>query len=592
MFFIRRDRNQSGFTLIEVLAALSVFAVMTVGITPLLISSMRGSALAKSQTVAKNIVSEAMERARGLPFFDVAVNRDFLDMYFPNMGTGYSSGTGIFTTVCTPTGAVPSASGARACPARHSDGTSRLPADYELTFTARFVKPSGLTPETFTTVIPVNYDSATEATALPPTQLVEMTVTARWTEMGKPREFGLVTLVGDRRLSIDKANAIAAVDHVFSVTTAYKDGTGRVSGMTGTGGSVTSYVEIKAVASAASDATASEFLLSNQQTDIDPGGQLASILGAQARLRAPLNVSPAPIVSALEASITHPSIPFSGPIGFMGPTAANESVPTPGVQVVSGYPRSTANVASTGGVGTHFYATNQADLTGEGSVKKFDPFKQMFSVQRPSGSERMLADSYAEATPAVPVSGRKVEARATGKAPRFAFLPVSFITTGSTGAVVVIDSFTATVNCKATGNASAALATGSWSASLRYWKDASNNSLPVGSYETLSLKGNVDGSVTSDQLAGVRTENPLVYDSAVDANDVYLFTDSAAGKNGYLDSWSSTFQMDGQASAKESSVSMPYAINIVTSRTNSTNEESKFTVSIGKLSCRAVDNRG
>lgn len=595
MFRKSSGRGQ-GFSLIETLAAITIFAIVTLGITPLIVSSIRGTSLARSHTVAKNIVGEAMERVRGLPYFDAAVNRDVLDLYFPNLGAGYDSAAKTFTTVCTSTSAAPIANGARACPARHADGTARIPSGYDVTFVVRFVVPSGSNPETFSTVTPLNtYNSANEATALPPSQLIEIKITATWTELGKSRQFSLISLVGERRLSPNKATANAAVDHVFSVTTAYLDSAGKVSGMAGTGGSVSSDVEIKAIVSASLEANAGRFSLSSKQTATEPGAQLASASGAQSSLRAPLNAVPAPMVAKGPSTINHPAL-IGESIGFIGDTAVNMPasglIPTPAVQVVNGFPRSTSNVATTGGVGDLYWADNQADTDELLSPKKFDPSptRYMFSVQRPSGSERLKADTYAEATPESPLSGRKVQATARASAPRFVLMPVTFAT--PPGGVIVIDSFTANVDCKATGSSSSAVATGSWSATLSYWRDDDpGDLLAVGRYQSLSLGGNVSTTVTSDPLAPLRTENPLVYDSTEASGDVYLFNDPAANKLGYLDSWSSTFAMGSSKSAATSSVSMPYAINIVTAKTNSANEESKFTLSIGKLSCRAVDNR-
>lgn len=591
--FRRPAAGERGFTLVETLAALTIFAVMTVGITPLLIASIRGTALAKSHTVGKNLVSEAMERVRGLPYYDASPNRDVLDSYFPNLGNGYVAADNTFTTKCTSTTSEPSGSGPRACPSRHADGTSRIPPGYELTFATTFVKPAGLNPETFTVVSPAaTYDSATEATSLPPTQLIKMTITALWNEMGKVRQFSLSSLVGERRLSSLKASAEGNVDHVFSVSTAYKDSAGVVSGMTGTGGVLSSKIEIKAMATAFANASAGSLVLSKQQTDTEPGTQLAAIDGARATMRAPVNVVPAPTVYGAEGSVNHPGL-LGEKIGYLGPTVVNDDSPAAGVQVVTGFPRSATNLGYTGGVGDLFWANNEPE-TGELSAKKFDATKPMFAMVRPSGPLPLLADTYAEATPESPPSSRKVEATAKGSAPRFVLLPI--LGASGPGGTVVIDDFTATLNCKSTGSSAGAVALGSWSAELKYWRDSDpSDNVALGAYASVTLSGSTDPSsplrLSSDPLAALRTENPLVYDALLPADDVYLFSDPAAGKRGYLESWASTFAVDSSKSDDVASVDMPYAINIVTSRTNSLNEESKFTVSIGKLSCRAEDYR-
>jgi hypothetical protein len=89
----------------------------------------------------------------------------------------------------------------------------------------------------------------------------------------------------------------------------------------------------------------------------------------------------------------------------------------------------------------------------------------------------------------------------------------------------------------------------------------------------------------------IKAENPLVYDSIASSGDVYLFDNPAAGKIGYLDTWSTTTTMTSAKTSQNASVSMPYAINIVTAKTNQSNEESKLVLNVGKLSCQTADRR-
>ena len=64
-----RIRGQLGLTLVETMAALLVFALVTLGTFPLLASALRGGNLSRSGTVGKNLAQEALERIRGLPYF-------------------------------------------------------------------------------------------------------------------------------------------------------------------------------------------------------------------------------------------------------------------------------------------------------------------------------------------------------------------------------------------------------------------------------------------------------------------------------------------------------------------------------------------
>jgi prepilin-type N-terminal cleavage/methylation domain-containing protein len=104
-------RSSKGMSLVEVLVALLVFTIVTLGVIPLLASSIRGSNTSRAGTVGKNIVVEAMERARGLPFYVShaadASDVDLLDFYYPS-SAGASGG--VYTVNC------PSGTTDPACP--------------------------------------------------------------------------------------------------------------------------------------------------------------------------------------------------------------------------------------------------------------------------------------------------------------------------------------------------------------------------------------------------------------------------------------------------------------------------------------------
>ena len=162
-------RGERGFTLIETMVAISVFSIMTVGIAPLLLTSLRGSSLARSYTVGKNLAQESMERVRGFPYYDTAPRRDVADLYFPNLSTGYDASTQTFVTTCTSTTSIPATSGALACPPDHADGTTTIPAGYTVSFRAQFVRPANTVPETYTVEPPpATYDSNVASNSIPP----------------------------------------------------------------------------------------------------------------------------------------------------------------------------------------------------------------------------------------------------------------------------------------------------------------------------------------------------------------------------------------------------------------------------------------
>src|SRR5688500_1177579 len=139
MRMLRRDK---GLTLIETSVALLIFSMVTLGLTPVLVGSLRGSTTSRSYTVGKNAATQAMERIRGLPFFESMkgvvspTRRDVLDLYFPDLGSGYSAGK--FTTTCTQTTSTPAASGPAACPPKLADGTTAIPKNVTVKIEAEF----------------------------------------------------------------------------------------------------------------------------------------------------------------------------------------------------------------------------------------------------------------------------------------------------------------------------------------------------------------------------------------------------------------------------------------------------------------------
>jgi len=159
--------------------------------------------------------------------------------------------------------------------------------------------------------------------------------------------------------------------------------------------------------------------------------------------------------------------------------------------------------------------------------------------------------------------------------------------------VIVIDDFSASLSCKATAVAGTSEATGSWSATLRYWADSDpGDGIAEGEYVTVSLSGAV-GSIASDPLADLKaTSNPLVFDHADPDRDVYLFDDGTVA--GYVSDWSSRPEIQAavDAAGRTSTVDLDGAIEMITSPVNPAVSQSAVRASIGAMSCEAVDKRG
>lgn len=88
----RVTSGEAGFTLVEVMAAMVVFAIVATAVTAMFASGLRASLLTKMETTAKNLSQQRFEGIRNLPFHvdQVAAGNnppDLLDTYYTNTTT-------------------------------------------------------------------------------------------------------------------------------------------------------------------------------------------------------------------------------------------------------------------------------------------------------------------------------------------------------------------------------------------------------------------------------------------------------------------------------------------------------------------------
>ncbi|HYO61699.1 MAG TPA: type II secretion system protein [Actinomycetota bacterium] len=592
----RRLRLQGGFTLIETLVSLVIFSLVTLGTTPLLLSSIRGASLSGTFTVGKNLSSEAMERVRGFPFFESVKNltnpprRDVLDLYFPDRvagtgGTGFQAATNSYVTVCTSTSKLPTASAGQACP-------PRVPAGFTIRYDAQFVNP-GAAPaagakQGFVVQPPLaNYSWSTTATESPPARLLLIKVTTSWSAGGKPRSYALSSLVGVRHLTDEQFRAEGKVGAVVLTRTSYVDSQGRMSNLTVNGGESESTLASRALAEADQEVRGARATLVRQEY-VDGSGTVVPAVTLQdtAAAAAVLHAPPNPVISPLSGgnfTMTHPEI-ASLPIAFVGNTSVMETGAA--VDVLNELPRAIGNLryTSTGNQPT-MWVNNQADV-GSSTELMLSPLANegMVTFVR-SGSTRMRADTSAQAYSLTTSGGGYVESKANASFYEMRLFPTTFVSSGERS-VLTIRNFTASFHCKAVASTGTAIATGTWSAELRYWEDPPGPATPGYTIRTIT------GTTGTGAQALTFAYNPLVYDNPVGtANDLYLFRDDALGRKGYLLELTTTPTPPSTNTGGTTSVSMDHAIEIITAPTKPGVNETALNITIGNLSCGAADNR-
>lgn len=587
-----RRHDQRGLTLIETMAALLIFAMMTLGLVPVLISSVRGASLSRSGTVAKNLAVEALERVRGLPYFISYGTQpskvDLLDLIYPSAsGIGYSGGR--YTTICTQSSTDP------AC-------TIDLPDGYTLSYEASFVVAGDADAngnETYEVEEP-NSDYAwnVQSKDVPASQLLRVAAIISWQQSGRLEQYRLTSLIGERQLAALRLRGTARVDYAVQVQANYAvedsfGGPPDLSDLVAVAGTAESKIETRQLSQASQSTTGGFLRLTRPATETDAAVILASGTGANTNYQAPGDQDPAPDGAGAAVTINHPDLGQN--IAYLNSTTTIEQK----VKIANELPNAEGRFNATAGP-VDLWVTNQADFSS-GSLLGLDSSKPIFSVE-PQGSAAFTGKTIALTGP---VTGtRVVQTMATAFIKELKIFPVNYISASQPRRVVLsIQDFTATVDCQAKPG-TGGFAT-SYSGTVTFWTDPDGSD--SGSFETLSLSG----TQTADPFDALAARNPMVKEDTTSVLpegspiDVYLFpvvhNHDVAGVNvrhdhvGYFESLESLFSVGTSGSVESGGqvvrAGLTGAIRIVTEPTDPDIAESGLAISLGKLSCEAVDLR-
>lgn len=588
----RHHRNRhspnGGFTLIETLASLLIFTVVTIGLVPLILGSLRGTNLARSTTIGRNVASKAMERMRGLPFYVAYSTQsrkvDVLDYYFPRAsGSGFDASENTYTVTCT-------GPGSGACP-------DSLPVGYTLEFRSAFVDRSGspgspANPETYPVATPSgSYAWDSPGNDGPQSQLLRVEVTARWSLLGQARSVNLTTLFSDRPFGGLQAQSSAVSTYAVRVLTGFVEGSGSIEeDVIALGG----IAQAEAAARRLSDSSQTMRAAQLRLVDATPAGEVDLV-------DPPISGAVADVAAPPQANATSSSAPAAtlNSLNF-GDVAGIRATGTSSVQASAGAGTPTASGAWSFLPGTNTELDFWVDNPRAASVYRLGAEK-LLSL-RTRGSNTLRGTTSAQ----VNAAGGGAQASTTAAFNDLRLFPTSFISDTSYGrAVVAVDGFQAETRCLA--NTTGASASATYSATVRYWVDSSEDDIPSGSYVSVVL--NVSSATrVPNALRALRqswttspSSVPLVFDSTEDAEDVYLFpvshTPATDGHShdhaGYLTDWSSdgnlvTSMLQG---GRIVSSDIDNAIVLITSPTTPTVPQTAFTVSVGNIGCTAEERR-
>jgi prepilin-type N-terminal cleavage/methylation domain-containing protein len=632
---LRPQRGERGFTLVEILAALLVFAVMTLGLIPLLAASIRGSESSRRAAAGKQLATEAMERARGLPFY-IDYNTqpkkvDVADLYFPARTPTFAAGvcTGYLatgSTTCTSTGYTATGpSFVTTCPnAANIACPQDMPPNYTLTFEASFVSSSTTTPETYTKATPATtYVYNSSGNDRPTRFLMQLVVTARWLTTGRdPSTYQVSTLISDKRFSGLKVLGEATVDYSVQFQVGYRDlGSTNEVDMTLNGGSASARIETRRASSASATMDAGDISLVDlvlAQDAIEGNENVASgVTGTTPKTGATDTVVSPPDSSVNPAQVArqpvnHPSSAY-GEVTGMDITDGN----TVSAVTAGGLPSAFADFSTSPSSGEDYWVANKKASTGGNPLNINDPDVWVARVLTRSGQS--VSGSTTTSTNALGTQPGTTST-ATVSFKEFQLFKSNLIAAVSTtfdGAALAITgprdssglpsgSFTATARCNAdndnTANASAASAT--YSGTLWYWDDPTQNGTQQGSYKWVDLAtgnrgtGFAAGSGTAGTSLSATLESLqsgatiLVFDDSGTSKDSTLFGTATTGV--LLSDWSggtsatTTNASNGRVTAARLDEALAFETKPLE---GSAEPDTGISASFGAVGCRAEDYR-
>lgn len=588
------DRREDGFSLLEVVVALGLFALVTAGTLPMVLSATRAGLVTKLDTGAKALAQERVEFLRSLPYHldnSASTGLDLLDQYYPAQATktaaaisanGFTSAASGWVAETSATVVSATAGGYR-LPSEPATGAfyrvkyepTGIDGKFTLFTTVQFLDAdknpypqSGMTSYRSVDASGVPVKDGTDA---PPTSLVGVTVTAFWTAGELSKRYDVFTEVSQDAAA---APLITAQGRVTAV---------QVTGLLDTERTLTlrgGVVDVGGSLSTAAAATASGTgAVASITPDLTGTG---SVVGASGSYFAPADGF-LPDSSLAKQPLLDPLTGLQ--VATFGPTAlGNLSASAqlqPNVAVACGSTDACARALVRANSGEMPLAFNGAPLRPAPDPLLLDATKPLVYIPNTSGGAEVVGGrGYITSTASS--AGHDVTVGLAAKAlisggQTLRILPTSFALDG----LVQIDLNSAGVVCTTNGSATAAPVP-SYSATVRYWKYDDSTLPATAGYQTLTLSlGATDPLTTALLATKVAQPSPGVYLKLSD----------------YISSWGSLTSTVAAQSGRVSndgnhaSTNIEGVVTLETVGVRSSDPSSGVAVRVGAMSCTAEDHR-
>ena len=545
----RRRPSEEGFSLVEIMIALTIFAIVAIATAPLLIGGLKAGRAAQLNLQGKALAQERLELMRNLPYHVARQNGqylDVLDLYFRDL---QPTGTLATNDVC-------SARSYDAATATYSCSITGLGADYAVF--RQVVKATFLDFQRNTVVPRPGYTSQTAGADTPASSLLGVAVTTSWTQAGKSSSYTLRSQIANSQADASsiKAGLRAAALTITSEVT---------------GGDILQF-EGGLVSGEGSLTTGST---ANLNVTAARAGYASGLSVAGAGI----SVSAPPFESGTSPSETV-GLKLGGTCDFscFGQTAVTGNQDA---SVGSGLPQvsrsSSPAVGALRRTGSNTYrGFTYGNVSLAGAAPSLRLSGPMVSGGVGGTSDVLSGSGWLDATG---TGSTSVRANAAGAVNVLELFPTSFAPQG----IVRIVLTSASLTCSSGGGTGAVTAT--WSGVLSYWRQTGGTSAaPTGGY--------VD-RVLQPGGAALPALSTLVLRADTDANGTVVGGSDVPLSN-WVQAWAAMTDA-AQAvtsSGRRASGSISAIVSLLTAPTRgAAAPTSAINLSVGALKCDAEDNR-